>query len=74
MVEAANRLQQAPATSHAQRLAQCQASAIRVLALRTLPRNPSRFHIAERRLISHLVRDEGVAGSNPATPTSFLPS
>ena len=23
-------------------------------------------------LVAHLVRDEGVAGSNPATPTSFL--
>jgi hypothetical protein len=23
-------------------------------------------------LIAHHVRDEGVAGSNPATPTSFL--
>jgi hypothetical protein len=22
--------------------------------------------------VQHLVRDEGVAGSNPATPTSFL--
>jgi hypothetical protein len=22
-------------------------------------------------LVAHLVRDEGVAGSNPATPTSF---
>jgi hypothetical protein len=22
--------------------------------------------------MKHLVRDEGVAGSNPATPTSFL--
>jgi hypothetical protein len=25
-------------------------------------------------LVEHLVRDEGVAGSNPATPTSFLTS
>jgi hypothetical protein len=25
-----------------------------------------------RRLVEHLVRDEGVAGSNPATPTSLL--
>jgi hypothetical protein len=24
------------------------------------------------RVVAHLVRDEGVAGSNPATPTSFL--
>jgi hypothetical protein len=23
-------------------------------------------------LVEHLVRDEGVAGSNPATPTNFL--
>ena len=28
----------------------------------------------KRTLIAHLVRDEGVAGSNPATPTSFLAS
>jgi hypothetical protein len=26
----------------------------------------------KQRLIAHLVRDEGVAGSNPATPTTFL--
>ena len=25
----------------------------------------------KRTLIAHLVRDEGVAGSNPATPTTF---
>ncbi len=24
------------------------------------------------RLETHLIRDEGVAGSNPATPTSFI--
>jgi hypothetical protein len=27
-----------------------------------------------RRASAHLVRDEGVAGSNPATPTSFSTS
>ena len=29
-------------------------------------------HPVQREQIAHLVRDEGVAGSNPATPTSFL--
>jgi hypothetical protein len=24
-------------------------------------------------LVEHLVRDEGVVGSNPITPTNFLP-
>jgi hypothetical protein len=34
-----------------------------------MPRSSSEMGVW---LVAHLVRDEGVAGSNPATPTSFL--
>jgi hypothetical protein len=36
-----------------------------------MPRG-SREEEVPPRTITYLVRDEGVAGSNPATPTSFL--
>ena len=42
---------------------------------RKLSANNERLRVHKRNglwLVAHLVRDEGVAGSNPATPTTFL--